>query len=110
MSLCKIKKEKIRVVPLAADSRFMPMKNKQLLRKLLQKLRIVDEYLLFVGTLEPRKNLRNVIKAFSIVKNQGFKEKLLIVGPKGWQYKNMIAMIKKLKLENEVYVSGFVEI
>jgi len=65
-------------------------------------------YLLYLGTLQPRKNLLNLIKAYSQLPQQYSKFKLIISGKKGWLYQELFKEVKRLKLENKVIFTGFV--
>ena len=67
---------------------------------------IHSKYLLFVGTLEPRKNIKSIIIALSKIKDK--KVKLVIVGGKGWMYDDLFSVLKKLKLEDRVIFTGYV--
>lgn len=67
-----------------------------------------ENFILYIGTLEPRKNLEGVIKAFSILKSKGYPQKLVIAGRKGWDYQNIFKTIKRLNLQNEVIYKGYV--
>jgi glycosyltransferase involved in cell wall biosynthesis len=70
------------------------------------------EYLLFIGTLEPRKNIANIIKAFHHVRQSDDrykkKYKLVIVGKKGWFYNKIFETVKKFLLEEAVIFTGYV--
>ncbi|PNX48592.1 MAG: hypothetical protein BV457_01160 [Thermoplasmata archaeon M9B1D] len=66
-----------------------------------------NKYILSVGTLQPRKNFVNLIKAFSLIKNN-FEHKLVIVGKKGSDYINILEEIKKHNLENRVFIQGYI--
>ena len=79
-------------------------------RTILQsKYGITDNYVLFVGTLEPRKNLLNLIKAFEILKEQySIDESLVVVGKKGWGYHKTIDYIEKSKYRHAIKFVGFV--
>jgi len=65
-------------------------------------------YLLYLGTLQPRKNLLNLIKAYSQLPQQYSKLKLVIAGKKGWLYQELFQQIKDLNLQNKVIFTGFV--
>lgn len=70
------------------------------------------EYFLFVGTLEPRKNIIGIIKAFQhvIQVDEMYKKyKLVIVGQKGWFYNEIFAAVKKLHMEEYVIFTGYVQ-
>lgn len=66
------------------------------------------QYILYVGTLQPRKNVLTLIKAFSkfVMHNPSFK--LVIVGKKGWLYEKMFSLVEQLSLEKSVVFTGYV--
>jgi glycosyltransferase involved in cell wall biosynthesis len=70
------------------------------------------EFFLFIGTLEPRKNIIGTIKAFHHAgqssKELGEKYKLVIVGKKGWFYDEIFQAVKDLHLEEKVVFTGYV--
>lgn len=70
-------------------------------------------YLLYVGTLEPRKNIEGMIKAFHQVVHSNIenekKLKLVIAGKKGWFYQGIFQTVKKLHLEEQVIFTGYVD-
>lgn len=71
--------------------------------------RYIDgQYILFVGTLEPRKNLDNLLKAFQRISltHQGLK--LITVGKDGWGNVKISSQAKELNIEDKVIVTGFV--
>lgn len=73
--------EKIIVAYPGVDrKRFYMIKNKLLVKNKLKKYHLNPGYLLFVGTLEPRKNIARLIKAFNLLKP---KKKLILVGRPG---------------------------
>lgn len=71
---------------------------------------IGDNYFLFVGTLQPRKNIVRLIEAFSLVlKKEKSKDlQLLIVGKKGWQYEDILAAPEKYGVSESVKFLDFV--
>ncbi|MDP2638058.1 MAG: glycosyltransferase family 1 protein [Candidatus Levybacteria bacterium] len=69
------------------------------------KYRIEGKYLLFVGTLQPRKNIVRLIEAFSKIKNN---IQLVIVGKKGWLYEEILEAPRKYGVENKVKFLDFV--
>ncbi len=70
---------------------------------------IKKPFILSVGTLEPRKNLVNLIKAFYTLKTEKrFEGKLLVVGMKGWLNDNLAALIEKLRLAEDIIFLGYV--
>jgi len=67
------------------------------------------KYILFVGTLEPRKNLENLIKAFSKVINRlSIDISLVVVGGKGWGGVDPSELARKYCIEEKVIILGYV--
>ncbi len=72
---------------------------------------IKNNYLLYVGTLEPRKNLRALISAYGylINRNPGYKKYgLVLAGHRGWKSSRIFDKIKKLKLTEQVKYLDYV--
>ncbi len=65
-----------------------------------KKFGIEKDYILFVGTLQPRKNIEKLIEAFSILKKKDLQ--LVIVGKKGWMYEDILNAPKKFGMTDRV--------
>ena len=65
-------------------------------------------YILYVGTLQPRKNVSTLIKAFNKFKDTYPEFKLVIVGRKGWLYNQIFELVKQLKLEQNIVFTDYV--
>jgi len=80
-----------------------------------KKYQLPDNYILFLGTIEPRKNITTVIKAFEHLKQEGKgkeweKElKLVIAGGKGWLWEKILERVKKSPWAKEIILTGFVD-
>ena len=77
-----------------------------------KKYNIPDKYILYMGTLEPRKNIESIISAFSIFisNNNVYSDdiKLVIAGKKGWLYESIFNLVQKLSLEDKVIFTDYV--
>ena len=68
------------------------------------------EYFLFVGGIHPRKNLLNLLKAFSLFKKwQKSNMKLLVAGRMAWQYEDLLEKIKTYKYREDLILLGALE-
>ena len=69
-----------------------------------------SKFLLYVGAIEPRKNLTTAIEVFSdLIKDNKFSDfNFVIAGKAGWEKESVLQSIKRLKLENKVKFTGFV--
>ncbi len=70
---------------------------------------ISGPYILNVGTLEPRKNLPVLLKAFAEARKKGLPHALVIVGANGWGESPIAALADELGISKHVQVSGFVD-
>ena len=100
-----ISEKKIEPIYLGVDEIFSP-REKEICISILKKYGVEQPYILFVGMLEPRKNIPGLINAFAALENKN--QKLVIVGKKGWLYEKIFAQVKKLNIENEVRFTGYV--
>lgn len=68
-----------------------------------------DHFVLYLGTLEPRKNLSTLLEAFARLRAQPNRHlKLVLAGGKGWMFAEMFARVRALGLENAVIFPGYV--
>ncbi len=86
-----------------------PFFNKKINAEILKKYNISAPYLLFIGTIEPRKNLPVLIRAFNLFKKEGFEHQLVIVGKKGWHYEESLKAIETSPFKNKIHLPGYVE-
>lgn len=67
-----------------------------------------SKYILYVGTLQPRKNVDCLIDAYNLFRKQYPEFKLTIVGKKGWLYEHIFKKVEDLKLKKDVNFKGYV--
>lgn len=103
-----IPKEKIRVIYLATNENYKLL-SKEEIDKIRVKYKINHPFILYVGTLEPRKNIVRLIEAFYKARNNGgINHKLVLTGRKGWKYKNIFNKIDELNLNKDVIFTGYI--
>jgi len=105
ISLFKVQEEKIDVISWGVSSKYHVIEDKEEVRSSLIKYNLPEKFILFVGTLEPRKNIKRLIEAYYIISAQAH---LVIVGKRGWFYKEIFQRIKELKLENKIIFLDYV--
>jgi glycosyltransferase involved in cell wall biosynthesis len=67
-----------------------------------------DEFLLFVGTLQPRKNLDGLLRAYALIAGQ-LNWPLVVIGGAGWLYDPIGRVVRQLGIERRVRFQGYVE-
>lgn len=99
---------KITVIYEGYDRARFKMYSRAQITKTLAKYEIDGDYLIFVGTLQPRKNLERLIGAFGRVHAKQKNLKLVIAGKAGWLYDSILGKAKKLGIDGNVIFLDFV--
>lgn len=97
--------EKVEVIYCGVEPEFYPRSRAEV-QAFRQQKGLPERFVLFVGTLEPRKNVRRLIEAYAQIRDLGVK--LVIVGGKGWLYGDIFASVERLGLSSEVLFAGYV--
>jgi len=99
--------EKINVVYSAAKEIFKPV-TIEIAEATKEKYTDRAEYFLYIGAVHPRKNLVNLLKAFSIFKKRlKSNMKLVLAGRLAWKYDSFIQNLKKYKFKEDVIMLGY---
>ena len=107
--LYKLPKSKIRVIPHAADTQFRPRTDASSFETIARRYRLQKPYILYVGTLEPRKNLVRTLTAFSRLAPRFSDYRFYLAGDLGWHAPQLLQAIEKLGLRDRVRRLGYVE-
>jgi glycosyltransferase involved in cell wall biosynthesis len=103
--------EKVVVVPNGVGASFAPI-DEGAQRAFRALKRLPDRYLLFVGTLEPRKNLPLLVRAYARWRKQtddaNLDVKLVLAGGRGWYYDELFGSVREAGVEDAVILPGFV--
>jgi glycosyltransferase involved in cell wall biosynthesis len=112
-SYTRIDPSRVFIIPLAADRNiFYKSENVHYLEQVKIRYNLPEEpYLLGLNTLEPRKNIEMLVRCFGrlILEEKIGNLKLVLVGTKGWDYKNIYEEIKKSRhIKNHIIFTGYV--
>lgn len=100
--------DRISVTPIGVGPQFRPIGPPQI-KVVLDRHRIEPPYILSVGTLEPRKNLRRVLEMFARVRKvDNARHRLVLVGRRGWRHEPVVQMAARLHVEDHVQATGFI--
>ena len=100
--------DKIHVVYEAAAADFRPVTDTASLQALRRKYNLPQQFILYVGTLEPRKNLRRLVRSLKVIRRKGFRQPLVLVGAAGWKLHELHAEIERLELKDAIRFTGYV--
>jgi len=106
-----VERERITVIPMGCDPRFQPVGAPVRAAAIRRRYDLPERYILFVGTLEPRKNVKTLLQAFArvIAEMPRHQLSLVIAGGKGWGSEDYRAMVDTLGIHDYVRFTGFVE-
>ena len=101
---------KITVTHLAYDkNKFNTKVSQRDVRRVQKKYSIIYDYVLFLSTLKPSKNVEGLLEAWKRVSSSFGNMKLVIAGKKGWLYESIFEKVKELGLSKNVVFTGFVD-
>lgn len=107
LSMFKVDEEKIKIIYPGRPG-YERVDDKNRIKRVKEKYNIHGDYILYLGTLEPRKNLLRLIDAYNNLVKEGIEEKLVIAGKKGWLYKDIYTKVTQLNLNGKVIFTDFV--
>ena len=103
---------KITVTYIGFDKKLFKPQPKERIHKVKKMYKVSGDYIIFVGTLQPRKNIERLIEAFSQLTHHSsiatHNLQLVIVGKKGWMYDQIFKNVKQLGLEKEIIFTDYV--
>ena len=110
LDIYKLPEKKIVVTYGSYPKYYNNKKDIKVSKKVMGKYGINGEFLLYVGMIEPRKNIISLLKAFVELDNE-LNLDLVIVGGKGWYYREIelfLKDIKKINLKNKIVFTGYI--
>ena len=106
--LCGVSPERVTAIHLAADARFSPA-DPNAVAQFRRELRVPESYILYMGTLEPRKNVATLVRAYAELRRMNHvSHTLVLAGARGWQYEPIFALVRELGLQKHVWFPGFI--
>ena len=107
----KIDPAKVTAIPLAAPAHFGPVTDDKELQRVRHNYGIDGDYVLSVGSIQPRKNLVRLIKAYALLRgdlSSNRYPKLVIVGKRGWLYDETLRVLEETGVKDSIVLTGYV--
>ena len=99
--------KKVKIIPNAAGGVFRPLSDREKMKATLLRHGVSFPYLLFVGSLEPVKNVCGLLRAYERICRQ-IPHHLLLVGVRGWRHEEILTLRAELGLEEKVHWIGYI--
>ncbi|MEK7581071.1 MAG: glycosyltransferase family 1 protein [Patescibacteria group bacterium] len=100
-----INPNKISITHMGYNEELFKLQPTAKIKKVKEKYAITGDYIIFVGTLQPRKNVESLLKALKLI-DLGIK--LVVVGKKGWLFDSIFKKVRESKLEANVIFTDYV--
>ena len=113
-----INPHKIRVIYSGVNQELRIKNYESRITEIRKKYNLPEKYILYLGTLEPRKNIIGLIKAFELLKKnppsslceRGSSDiKLVVAGSKGWLYKDIFKVAENSSVKKDIIFTGFID-
>ncbi len=101
-------KDRVDVITLAPTPGLSREEDKTILKSVRRNLRLPDRYILFLGTLEPRKNLSRLLEAYASIAHR-IPQDLVLAGRMGWMSGPLRKILEREDIRKRVHLTGFIE-
>lgn len=108
LNLHGVAPERVSVVHEAASPAFRPIADRAMLDDVRARYSLPARFILYVGTIEPRKNLMRLMSAFASARKAGIPQQLVCVGPYGWSSRDLAGHVERLGIRAAVHFTGYV--
>jgi len=107
--LMHIPPERVDVVYPGLEPDIKPIEDPAALAAFRRRHNLPDHFVLFVGTLEPRKNADALVRAYGLLRRRGVvRHALVLAGSRGWRYESIFAAIEESGVADDVILPGYV--
>ena len=114
--LFEIDPNRVQVIYHGVDKRFFETNSKEEIQRVKNKFKITDNYILYLGTIEPRKNILRLVRAFEELKKQHRadsdvteKYQLVLAGGLGYGAKSKIQKIQQSEFKSDIIIPGYIK-
>lgn len=107
VSRLRVPSERVTVIPLGVGPEFHPVTDATRTERVRNRYRLSARYLLFVGNLEPKKNLPRLLKAFAAA-DAPAEVQLVLAGKRGWERTALPALARQLDVQRRTSFLGYV--
>ncbi|KKR91321.1 MAG: Glycosyl transferase group 1 [Candidatus Falkowbacteria bacterium GW2011_GWA2_41_14] len=114
VELCGIDENKVKVIYAGVGEEYRRMADDQSLKmaKVREKYKLPDKFILYLGTVEPRKNVEGIIRAYNEVRSKKLELRninLVIAGGKGWKSKKIYREREESKFKDDIKFLGYID-
>ncbi len=114
INLYQLTDNKIKIIYSGIDQQIYKKLDNNLpnFQKIKNKYKLPENFILYLGTIEPRKNIEGIIEAFNLLKTRNNKLanlNLVIAGNKGWNYDKVFQLAKNSNFSKQIKFTGYID-
>jgi glycosyltransferase involved in cell wall biosynthesis len=103
-----VPEERVRVIHYGLNPLFGPVEDARASADALARHGLPERFLIYVGTLEPRKNVDRLIEAYALARRQGVQVPLVLAGQRGWKYAATLRRPEELGIAEHVLFRDYI--
>jgi len=105
----RIPEDKVVVTHCGYDKIFIPISDKIVLNKVKEKYNLPKRFILYVGAIQPRKNISALLRAYAgLIKEKKLDYQLVFTSGTGWKNKDIFTLIGELEIKDNVKFLGYI--
>ena len=110
LEIYKIKEDKVSVIYCGTNLQKECNVTEEEKKKIKEKFGIKDlPYIFFLSTIEPRKNIETLVKAFNYIRRkEDIKLKLILAGGLGWKYQGVLDLVENSEFKEDIIMPGYI--
>lgn len=108
MRILNVPADRIHTIHSGISPLFRPLADRTALESCRLRYNLPEAFILYVGTVEPRKNLPLLIRAYAALAQTIAAPQLVIVGRNGWMYEEVYHLVKALQLGERIRFTGYI--
>lgn len=98
--------DRVKIIPYGVTPLFRPLPRTQVKKHLETEFNISDPYILYVGALTVRKNIKRALEAFALISDQMPSLRFILVGPRSWKQSPVEEIIERLDIGDKILLTG----
>jgi len=104
-----VPQDKVKVIHIGVDKTFHPITNPTILGATSKKYRLPGEFILYLGAIQPRKNIAGLVKAYHLLcQDSNFNYHLVVAGGVGWKNEDINHLVVELGLKDRIRFTGYI--
>jgi glycosyltransferase involved in cell wall biosynthesis len=109
LKFLNVPENKVKVIYIGIEKAFRPIDNPTILEATRKKYQLPEKFILYVGAIQPRKNIAGLITAYHLLcQDPNFKYHLVVAGGVGWKKENINHLVRELGLKDRIRFPGYI--